>query len=199
MVQLDLNVCIGVEYEGDVYTIKCMASGITFGVRLMLMKQINPWRKEQVPYQIPEGSTASLRVTRADGAHTNTEATIAEDGMVLCPIHPYSTATPGKCSADVVIYGPDGKRVASATWPFIVDAECEIINGDDTPVFVDSVQELMKTAVDSAARAEDAAKRAEASGGAGGGTISAAGDGDTIVIKTSLSVRGDGDAIVLGG
>ena len=33
----------------------------------------------------------------------------------------------------------------------------------------------------------------------GGGAIIAKGDGDSIVITTSMTVRGDGDAIILGG
>lgn len=197
MVQLDLDVLIGRGYDGEISTIKCMDGGVTFGVRLMLMQKISPWQEEKQPYSIPEGSTAMLRVTRPDGAYTNTDATVS-DGVILCPVHPYSVATPGKCSADVVVYGPDKKRLTSATFPFIVDRECAPTNGDDAPVFVDSIQELMQTAVDSAARAKAEADRAAAAGG-GGGTIKAEGSGDAIVIQTSLSVRGDGDAIVLGG
>lgn len=50
--------------------------------------------------------------------------------------------------------------------------------------------------------AEEAAKKAEeaaAGAGQGGGSITASGDGDDIVITTSMTVRADGDDIIFGG
>lgn len=50
--------------------------------------------------------------------------------------------------------------------------------------------------------AEAAAKKAEeaaAGAGQGGGSITASGDGDDIVITTSMTVRADGDDIIFGG
>lgn len=198
MIKLAIKAPIGMEYDGQEYTIKCMDPGVTFAVDLFTMERISPWRDVARPYQIPEGSTAKLRVTRPDRAYTLTK-TIIEGGTILCPVHPYSVATPGKCSADVVVYGPDGNRITSATFHFFVDLECAPTSGEDMPVYVDSIQGLIEFVEQSVERAEKAAERAENAGFGGGGTISAAGDGDTIVIKTSLSVHGDGDAIVLGG
>lgn len=167
MVQLDLDVCIGREYDGEVYTIKCMDGGVTFGVQLMLMQRISPWREKKQPYSIPEGSTAKFRVTRPDNAYTNTDATVA-GGVILCPVHPYSVATPGKCSADVVVYGPDGKRLTSATFHFFVDRECAPAAGENMPVYVDSIQCLIEFVEQSVDRAEKAAERAENAGGGSG-------------------------------
>lgn len=199
MIQLGIKAPIGREYDGQEHTIKCMDSGVTFAVELFTVEPISPWRERAIPYQIPEGSTAKLRVTRSDRAYTNTKATI-EGGVILCPVHPYSVAVPGKCAADVAVYGPDGNRLTGATFHFFVDRECAPTDGENAPVYVDSIQGLIEFVEQSADRAESAAERAENAGvGGGGGNISAKGDGDSIVITTSMTVRGDGDAIVLGG
>lgn len=199
MIQIEIKAPIGREYDGQEHIIKCMDSGVTFAVSLYTMESISPWREMAVPYQIPDGSTAKLRVTRPDRAYTDTKTTI-QDGTILCPVHPYSVATPGKCSADVAVYGPDGNRITSATFHFFVDRECAPAAGENAPVFVDSIQGLIEFVEQSADRAEAAADRAENVGVVGGGgSISAKGDGDSIVITTSMTVRGDGDAIILGG
>lgn len=198
MIQFEIKAPIGREYDGNEYTIKCMDPGVTFAVELFTVEPISPWRERAIPYQIPEGSTAKLRVTRPDRAYTVTK-TIIEGGTILCPVHPYSVTTPGKCSADVAVYGPDGNRLTSATFHFFVDRECAPTAGENAPVFVDSIQGLIEFVEQSVERSEKAAERAENAGVGGGGTINAKGDGDAVVITTSLSVHGNGDAIVLGG
>lgn len=166
MIRLGIKVPIGREFDGQEYTIKCMDPGVTFAVELHTLEAISPWREMAVPYQIPEGSTAKLRVTRPDRAYTVTKATI-EGGTILCPVHPYSVATPGKCAADVAVYGPDGKRLTGATFHFFVDRECAPADGENAPVFVDSIQGLIEFVEQSAERAEAAAERAENAGTGG--------------------------------
>jgi hypothetical protein len=167
MIQFEIKAPIGREYDGNEYTIKCMDPGVTFAVELFTVEPISPWRERAIPYQIPEGSTAKLRVTRPDRAYTVTK-TIIEGGTILCPVHPYSVATPGKCSADVAVYGPDGNRLTSATFHFFVDRECAPTAGENAPVFVDSIQGLIEFVEQAAERAEAAADRAESSGGGNG-------------------------------
>lgn len=158
MIRFDFPVCIGRRGTSEPVTvIKCNDPGVTLGVQLMLERKVNPWRKRLEPYSIPEGATAMLRVTRPDRAYTVTGATIEPDGVVVCPVHPYSVATPGRCTADVSLYDLKGKRLTSASFVFDVDRECAPVDGQDDPIFVDSIQNLIK-------RAEDAAERAEQAG-----------------------------------
>lgn len=195
MIQLAIKAPIGMEYDGQEYTIKCMDPGVTFAVDLFTMERISPWRDVARPYQIPEGSTAKLRVTRPDRAYTVTK-TIIEGGTILCPVHPYSVATPGKCSADVVVYGPDGNRLTSATFHFFVDRECAPASGEDMPVFVDSIQGLIEFVEKSAERAEAAAKRAENATPSGGSEIIVDEDGYLTTSAGGFEIDSDGYIIL---
>ena len=164
MIQLAIKAPIGHKYDGPEYTIKCMDTGVELAVSLITMERIYPWRDEPMPYAIPAGSTAKLRVTRPDKAYTVTKTIIEESGTILCPVHPYSVATPGKCSAEVVLYDSGGDRLTSATFHFFVDRECAPTVGEDVPVYVDSIQCLIEFVEQSVDRAEKAAERAENAG-----------------------------------
>jgi hypothetical protein len=164
MITYDIPVYIGKENGDSGVSIKCHDSGVQLAVKLLQSGWLSKWRETAKPYTIPEGATAKFRVRRHDRARTSTEAYIQPDGRVLCPVHPYSVATPGYCNAEVAIFDKDGRRLTSATFVFKVEEECAPVNGEEDPVYVDSIQGLMKTAEDAAKRAEDAAEEAKQAG-----------------------------------
>ena len=204
MIQLDISCVFGRQYDGPKHIIKCMDSGAAFRVSLMEAHVVSPWSEELRPYTIPEGATAKFRVKRPDRAYTWTKAAINEDGTILCPVHPYSTATPGKCTADVVLFDQSGKRLSSVTFCFAVDEECAPTDGDESPVYVDSIQGLLRTAEVAAERAERAAKLASGNTGTGGNppVFTPADAGKLLYITADGSIAplivGDGLAVVDG-
>ena len=161
MITYEVPVYIGKENGDSGILIKCHDSGVRFAVKLMVSGWVSKWKETAKPYIIPEGATAKFRVRRYDRARTSTDAHIESDGAVICPVHPYSVATPGSCDAEVVLFDKNGLRLTSATFVFVVDEECAPVNGEDDPVYVDSIQGLLSSAESAAKRAEDAADAAE--------------------------------------
>lgn len=165
MITYKIPVYVGRENGDCGLLIKCHDPGVQMAVKLLRFKQVSRWREVPEPYKIPDGATAKFCVKRADKARTVTTAYIEESGDVRCPVHPYSVATPGICNAEVVLYDKDGKWLTSATFTFRVDEKCVPLDGENAPVYVDSIQGLMSTAEDAAKRAEEAAAAAEAARG----------------------------------
>lgn len=128
--------------------------------------------------------SANLRCLKPDGRSVYNPAVINDDGTVLTELTQQALAMPGLVKADIEITGSDGGIISTVT--FIIQVSAAPLGNN----VASSNEFLTLNAL--------IAKCEKVLSGSGG-SIAATGDGDAVVITTSLSVRAEGDAIVLGG
>lgn len=172
------------------------------------------------PYEIAEGCTVAFSARKPDG-NPLFNACEHDGSTVRYDFTGQETTTEGIVACEIQVYGPDNKLLVSPRFDLyvadkvqqdgdvpesgaeftalteMVSRGTELIgeledSATGVRAMLDDAEAAAQAAVDAAAEAK---KAAEASGG---GSISAAGDGDDIVITTSLSVQADGDDIVIG-
>ena len=176
------------------------------------------------PYWIADGVTAVFSGRKPDGNPLFNACTV-EKNRVRYEFTPQTTNVAGIVECEILLYSGDERILASPRFELAVD---ELIHRDgdvpeSTPELsaltrmvaagtamiedlrralagLEDVDEILEQAASCAEQAKEAAERAEAAAGnAGGGWVSARGDGDDVIILTSLPVRADGDDIIFGG
>lgn len=173
---------MGYEAPESKATIKCRDTGVNLRVYFETLTRHSKWRTSTAPYIIPDGSTAVLKIVKADNTFVVVDAKNVERDNVYFEPHPQAFTVAGKASAEVSLYGPDGRRVTSQTFHLEISPECDSNSTEDSESYVDIMAEQINGIKDAtvrseeaatrsetaAARAEEAAKRAEESGGGGG-------------------------------
>lgn len=155
MITYDLNLCIGEENPDKKLTVKCHDTGVNLRVRLMVCKP-GKWQNEYVPYSIPAGSTAVLKITKPDNKYCITDGD-AGSTEILFEMVPQAFSVAGICKAEVSLYGPDGKRITSSTFHIDVPEECICGCDLESENYIDVMSEQIRAAIDAANRAEEAA------------------------------------------
>lgn len=166
MITFDLEVFIGRHKPEQKAVIKCHDTGVRLNVFLKTERRTSKWRTEDEDYMIPEGTTAVLKVNKPD----NTK--VLQDGecqgsCVHFELPTQTFAAAGTASAEVNLYGADGRRITTETFHIDVPKEVADDCDEDSKTYVSVMAAKIQAAIDAADRAEKAAARAENAGGGG--------------------------------
>ena len=167
MLTYDISLCIGASKQGKKSIVKCCDTGVNFRVNLFYFKR-QQWHDVHEPYTIPDGATAVIKLAKPDKTFVVVDGEIRHDGIIFS-MPPQSFTVEGKISAEVSLYGADGRRITTASFLIEVDAECVANCDEESEIYVDIIGQQVKAANDAADRAEEAARRAEEAGGGEGG------------------------------
>lgn len=157
MLTYDVTLCIGTDNPDKRISVKCHDTGINFRVYLALLRR-SKWREIHDPYDIPPGSTAVLKIAKPDRTYVLTDGVVESDDIVFTP-PPQSFTAAGTASAEVSLFGPDGRRLTTSTFYIEVPKECVCDCEEESATYVDVMAQQIKAAQEAAERAETAAVR----------------------------------------
>lgn len=154
MITYDVNLCIGTDDPNKRLAVKCHDTGANLRVFLQTRRP-GKWKDTFDPYTIPDGTTAVLKIAKPDKKYCITDGVVEVDDLFFA-MHPQSFTAAGVSKAEVSLFGPDGKRITSAT--FYIDVPEECICGCDleSENYIDVMSEQIRAAIDAADRAEAA-------------------------------------------
>lgn len=155
MITYDVNLCIGIDNPNKRLAVKCHDTGVNLRTHMQVCSP-GKWKDTYEPYIIPIGTTAVIRITKPDKKYCITDGNI-ENNYALFEMKPQAFTAPGICSAEVSLFGPDGKRITSGT--FYIDVPEECICGCDleSENYIDVMSEQIRAAIDAAEKATNAA------------------------------------------
>lgn len=165
------------------------------------------------PYPISEDCYAVFTAKKPDGNVIFNDCSVEGD-TIIYEVTEQTTAVEGQFDAEIKLYGADGKLLTSPYFTIVV-AGTVYNEGDE----IESTSEYsaLATLISRVKQLEDGAFVAvgltpfigengnwwigetDTGVSARGGSFTAAGAGDAIIITATLSVRADGDAIIIGG
>lgn len=156
MITQNITLCIGASGQGKKVIVKCHDTGVNLFVRLEVFRH-RQWRDVRETYNIPEGSTAVIKVAKPDKTFVLKDGEIIDNGIYFRM--PKQTFTvPGVSSAEVSLYGETGRRITSASFLIEVDEECICDCEEESETYVDVFAEQLKAATEAADKiAQDAA------------------------------------------
>ena len=164
MITYNIHVLMGAGSNEISTTVKCHDTGVNLRVFPETMTKLSARRFKTDPYTIPSGSVAVLKVVKSDRTYVLTDAKRVEQNSVFFELPPQTFTVSGKASAEVNIFGPDGRRITSGTFFIDVSKECADDSAEESKNYVDVMSMQIKAAIDAASRAEEAAKQASAGG-----------------------------------
>jgi hypothetical protein len=175
MITYDINVLIGADDFAQKALVKCCDSGVNLRVFFKTKQLLSDVRYEYPPYTIPANTTAVLRINKPDGHYVLQDGEASADSVFFA-LHPQAFTVVGKLTAEVSLYGADGRRITSADFFIETTPECISDSTEESKTYIDILAKDIQEAINAADRAEDAADRAEAaadraeSGGGGTGS-----------------------------
>ncbi len=214
MITYDVNLSIGTVRAEKKLVVKCHDTGVNLRIHLQACIP-GKWRDDFVPYNIPAGSTAVLNIVKPDKKYCITEGDVGSN-EILFEMKPQAFTVAGISQAEVSLFGPNGKRITSATFSIDVPEECICGCELESENYIDVMSEQIRAAIDAANRAEAAVVHGPiiqngswwlwnteteeyedsgvSTGGGGGGlSITDDGDGNLIITSTgSVSITDDG-------
>lgn len=168
MITHEIDVLIGADNPGIGITVKCHDTGICVRANLKQVITLSRYRTEEKPYKIPDACTVVLKIAKPNNTYVLQKG--EPHGTYACFVcHKQAFTSAGQAKAEINIFGPDGRRITSATFYANVSPEAANDCSEDSETYVDILADQIAQANNAAARAEAAAKRAESSGGGGGG------------------------------
>ena len=154
MITYDVNLCIGTDSMDKRLVVKCHDTGVNLRVHLLACIP-GKWRDDFVPYSIPAGSTAVLKIVKPDKKYCITEGNVGSND-ILFEMHPQAFTVAGVSKAEVSLFGPNGKRISSATFHIDIPEECICGCDIESENYIDVMSEQIRAAIDAANRAEAA-------------------------------------------
>lgn len=147
MITHDINVLIGADNPGKKIEVKCHDTGVNLCVFLNTMHRLSLRRSREEAYTIPAGCTAVLKMARPD------KTCVLQDGKcmstsILFSFKPDQGAfnVPGESEAEVNIFGPDGRRITTATFCIEVTKEaacdCEQAPGGYVDILAEQIKAI---------------------------------------------------------
>lgn len=160
MVRYELSLCIGQESTNRGVIIKCHDEGISLAIRLVTCHQVSKWRMVEEPFAIPSGSTAFLKISKPDKTKCVVDGKMDGAG-ILFKLPPQACTVEGTSDAEVSVYGADGGRVTSATFPIHVPPECVCNCEMESEPYVDIMGSQIRAAIEAKSEAKAAAEAAK--------------------------------------
>lgn len=173
MITYDINVLIGAADSTVKAFVKCNDSGVNLHVFLKTRRKLSDVRFEDVAYAIPDNSTAVLKINKVDNTFVLVDGPASSDS-VFFEMPPQAFTAVGVHTAEVSIYGPDGRRITSADFFIETTSECISDTSAESETYIDILAEHIKTINDSAAASETFAEAAEGSAKSAKGSADAA-------------------------
>ena len=132
-------------------TVKCHDTGVNLRVYLRVCRA-GKWQDTYEQYDIPSGSTAVLNLAKPDKKYCIVEGKVESDD-VFFTLPPQAFTAAGVGSAEVSLFGADGRRITSGT--FYIDIPEECICGCDleSENYIDVMSEYIRTVIDAAENA----------------------------------------------
>ena len=156
MITYDVQLCIGSNSNDDPVVVKCHDTGVNLRTSLVTCKH-NKWRTINEAYTIPPGSTAVLKIAKPDKTFVLADGYIG-GGYIFFPLPPQSFTVAGVSSAEVSLFGDDGRRITTATFHIDVPNECVCDCDMESKTYVDIMAEYIIATRDAAASAEAASR-----------------------------------------
>lgn len=157
MITFAVFVSIGERNANKEIVVKCHDTGVNLRTIFQVSKH-KTWRKEMMPYTVPEGATAVLKMAKPDKTYVITDGTVETNGALFA-LDPQCFTAPGTCKAEVSLFDSSGRRLTSATFTITVEDECICGCEQESEPYIDVMAEQIQTAVDAAERAEAATTR----------------------------------------
>jgi hypothetical protein len=162
----EISLCIGANKHDKVVSVKCHDTGVNLRVHLFAHRR-KTWRTEEVPYVIPAGATAVLKVAKPDKTKVLIDGEV-QGGSIFFAHRPETFTAAGVSQAEVSLYDIAGRRLTTASFEIDVTKECICDCDKESEPYVDIVAKQIGAAIDAeknagehANTAESAAKRAE--------------------------------------
>ena len=124
MITFDIYVLMGASAGEKKATVKCNDTGVNLRIFPETLTELSARRFKTDPYSIPSGSVAVLKVSKSDGTPLEIPAKRVEKNSVFFKLPPQTFTVEGVASAEVSIFGSDGRRVTSDTFYIDVSKEC---------------------------------------------------------------------------
>lgn len=157
MITFAVFVSIGERNANKEIVVKCHDTGVNLRTIFQVSKN-KTWRKEMIPYTVPEGATAVLKMAKPDKTYVITDGTVETNGALFA-LDPQCFTAPGTCKAEVSLFDSSGRRLTSATFTITVEDECICGCEQESETYIDVMAEQIQAAVDAADRAEAATAR----------------------------------------
>lgn len=157
MITFAVFVSIGERNANKEIVVKCHDTGVNLRTIFQVSKN-KTWRKEMIPYTVPEGATAVLKMAKPDKTYVITDGTVETNGALFA-LDPQCFTAPGTCKAEVSLFDSSGRRLTSATFTITVEDECICGCDQESEPYVDVMAEQIQAAVEAADRAEAATTR----------------------------------------
>lgn len=156
MITYDINVLIGAEDSTKKALVKCNDSGVNLHVFLKTRKKLSDVRFEDTAYVIPANSTAVLKINKVDNTYVLVDGPASSDS-VFFEMPPQAFTAVGVHTAEVSIYGSDGRRITSADFFIETTSECISDTSVESETYIDILADQIKAVKDAEANATAAA------------------------------------------
>ena len=131
MITFDIYVLMGASAGEKKATVKCNDTGVNLRIFPETLTELSARRFKTDPYSIPSGAVAVLKVSKSDGTPLEIPAKRVEKNSIFFKLPPQTFTVEGVASAEVSIFGSDGRRVTSDTFFIDVSKECVSDNVGD--------------------------------------------------------------------
>lgn len=158
MITYDVKLCIGHDEQDRKLIVKCHDTGINLRVFFQVHTK-GTWRDEFVPYTIPEGSTAVLKINKPDNTYCVIDGEV-ESICALFELPPQAFTNVGRAGAEINLYGPTGKRVTTGTFELDITSECLCEASEAAGNYVSVMAKQIQGAKDAETAAGESAKKA---------------------------------------
>lgn len=159
MITYDIRLCIGMDDPNKRVNVKCHDTGVNLRIYPVVCRA-GKWGETNEPYHIPAGSTAVFKLAKPDKTYCVTDGAVESDD-ILVALPPQAFTVPGTAKAEVALFGPDGRRITSATFYILVSEECLCECETESESYVDVMGEQIQAAINAEQGAKDAAGQAE--------------------------------------
>ena len=192
MITYDINVLIGADDSTKKAHVKCNDTGVNLRVFLKTRQQLSDVRYEDVAYTIPVNTTAVLKINKPDGHYVLQDGQASAESVFFA-LHPQAFTVIGMLTAEVSLYGEDGKRITSADFFIETTKECISDSSEESRTYIDIIAQQIQAVNEAEASAKASAETAvEASNSAyidAGNAAKAANDASIAAVNAAASSR----------
>ena len=126
-----------------------------------------------VPYAIPEGTTARIRITKPDRTYVFNNCTISGN-IVTAPLTSQTLAAAGEATADIALYLGEDQLLSCSVFRLVIEPRAGSDSAAESTDEFGALDALLQQAGTSIPAAEEAAEAANTAAGAANSAASAA-------------------------